>query len=87
MQVKEDLVSMVRDALKELTDVSITRDRDNGNTTDVTVTTVDGQTYRLEMLWAGEGWPSDVRGVLAQVPEDEWPRHLAVVARSLSPGA
>jgi hypothetical protein len=40
----------------------------------------------LTLLWAGEGWPADVREVLAGTP-DPWPRDLVVVARDFSPGA
>lgn len=78
---------MARSALGELTDVRLDRNPDIGNTMSLIVTTAGEQTYRLELLWAGEGWPSDLRRVLAQTPEGDWPRHLVVVARSLSPGA
>ena len=41
---------------------------------------------RLTLLWAGEGWPSDVDAVLTDAP-DPWRRELVVVARQFSPGA
>lgn len=87
MQVKDDLVSLVEDALKELAHISVTPDTHHATTTSVKVSTADGHTYQLELLWAGEGWPSDLRRALTQVPEGDWPRNVAVVARSLSPGA
>lgn len=43
-------------------------------------------TYVLTVLWAREGWPSDVRQAIANI-SDPWPRHVVVAARSLSPGA
>lgn len=87
MSVKEDLVSLVAEAVRELAHVSVTGDTEQRSTTSAKVTTADGQTYQLELLWAGEGWPSDLRRILAQVPEGDWPRNRAVIARSLSPGA
>ena len=87
MQVKEDLVSLVRDAVRQLTHASVTPDTDHGTTAGVKVSTADGQTYLLQLLSAGEGWPSDLRRALTEIAEDEWPRHVVVVARSFSPGA
>ena len=40
----------------------------------------------LAILWARDGWPSEVRAAIAGIP-DPWPPHLIVLARSLSPGA
>ncbi|MGH9896930.1 MAG: type IV toxin-antitoxin system AbiEi family antitoxin, partial [bacterium] len=45
-----------------------------------------GKSYRLDALWAGEGWPGDVRQILAP-QKGSWPRHQVVMARRLSPGA
>ncbi|CAN5871195.1 hypothetical protein BH23ACT5_BH23ACT5_06760 [soil metagenome] len=87
MQVKDDLLRVVQDAVEGLARVSVTRGMDNGMTASVSLATADGHTYQLEVLWAGEGWPSDLRRILAHVPTGEWPRHVAVVARNLSPGA
>lgn len=87
MQPKVDLVSLARDAVRELAHTDVTQDCDDDTTTGVRISTALGHTYRLELLWAGEGWPSDIRRVLAQVPDGEWPAHIAIVARSLSPGA
>ena len=42
--------------------------------------------YRLSVVWAGSGWPSEVRRELAKV-ERPWPRNLVVAARSFSPGS
>jgi hypothetical protein len=47
---------------------------------------VGGAEHRLELIWAGEGWPADVNEVLAGIPSP-WPRRLVVVGRSFSPGA
>lgn len=45
-----------------------------------------GKTYRLKVLWAGEGWPSDVRQTLANAKGYPGPTTV-VAARRLSPGA
>lgn len=53
---------------------------------DVLVGTRDGQTIGFDVLWAGEGWPQDVRRASGAVPAP-WPNDLVVLARRLSPGA
>jgi hypothetical protein len=40
----------------------------------------------LHAVWAGEGWPDDVRHAAASVP-DPWPPDVVLLARRLSPGA
>lgn len=40
----------------------------------------------LQVKWAGEGWPEDVRHVAANLPQS-WPSNLILLARRLSPGA
>jgi hypothetical protein len=50
------------------------------------IVSVGGVDHRLELVWAGEGWPADVEEVLAGVPVP-WPRQLLVVGRRFSPGA
>jgi hypothetical protein len=53
---------------------------------DLVVRTRDGREIEIEVKWAGEGWPQDVRRVAATVGE-KWPENAVVLARSLSPGA
>ena len=53
---------------------------------DLVVRTRDGREIEIEVKWAGEGWPQDVRRVVASVGE-EWPENAVLLARSLSPGA
>lgn len=53
---------------------------------DLLVQTRDGTQIAIEVKWAGEGWPDDVRRVARVVP-DPWPENLVLVARHLSPGA
>jgi hypothetical protein len=48
--------------------------------------TRDGKAIAIEVRWAGEGWPQDVRRAAADVPED-WPADVVLLARRLSPGA
>ena len=50
------------------------------------IVSVGGVDHRLELVWAGEGWPADVEEVLAGVPTP-WPRQLLVVGRRFSSGA
>ena len=86
MIVKVDLARILRAALRGLPDTSLASVRQGADRTKMTVRSA-GHSYRLEALWAGEGWPSDVRRALASANEDPWPRHLVVMARKLSPGA
>jgi transcriptional regulator with XRE-family HTH domain len=42
--------------------------------------------FEARTLWAGAGWPADVRRVTGPF-EDDWPPDLVLVARHLSPGS
>lgn len=53
---------------------------------DLVIRTRDGREIEIEVQWAGEGWPQDVRRVAATVGE-QWPENAVLLARSLSPGA
>ena len=53
---------------------------------DLVVRTRDGREIAIQAKWAGEGWPQDVRRVVAAVDE-RWPENAVLLARSLSPGA
>jgi hypothetical protein len=53
---------------------------------DMLVQTRDGRQIAIEVKWAGEGWPDDVRRVARAIPHP-WPQDVVVVARRLSPGA
>ena len=53
---------------------------------DLVVRTRDGATIMIEVKWAGEGWPQDVRRAAENVPEP-WPADVWLLARHLSPGA
>lgn len=53
---------------------------------DLVIRTCDGRTIAIEVKWAGEGWPQDVRRAAAEVSE-RWPVGLVLLARRLSPGA
>lgn len=46
----------------------------------------EGPEVPIQVKWAGEGWPDDVRRAAARVPSP-WPNNLIVLARRLSPGA
>jgi hypothetical protein len=53
---------------------------------DLTIRTRDGHSIAVEVKWAGEGWPEDVRRAAANVPE-RWPADVVLLAHRLSPGA
>jgi len=57
-----------------------------GSGADLIVRTHDGREIGIEVKWAGEGWPQDVRSVAPTIGE-RWPENTVVLARSLSPGA
>lgn len=57
-----------------------------GGGADLMVRTRDGREIEIDVRWAGEGWPQDVRRVGATVGDD-WPENTVLLARSLSPGA
>lgn len=50
------------------------------------VQTSTGASVTLQAVWAGEGWPDDVRRAAASVP-DPWPPDVVLLACRLSPGA
>lgn len=58
----------------------------SGSGADLVVRTRDGRAIEIEVKWAGEGWPQDVRRVVAAVDE-QWPDNAVLLARRLSPGA
>jgi hypothetical protein len=58
----------------------------SGGGADLVARTRDGRAIDIEVKWAGEGWPQDVRRVVAAVGE-QWPRNAVLLARHLSPGA
>jgi hypothetical protein len=53
---------------------------------DLLVRTRDGRSIGIDVKWAGEGWPQDVRRAARGVP-DPWPSEVVVLAHQLSPGA
>lgn len=53
---------------------------------DFVIRTRSGQAIAIEVKWAGEGWPQDVRRVASAI-DDRWPENVVLLARHLSPGA
>jgi hypothetical protein len=53
---------------------------------DLMIRTRDGRTILIEVKWAGEGWPQDVRHAARDMP-DPWPTNVVLLAHRLSPGA
>lgn len=76
--------SILARALREAP-VQVVPRRTNSNTDRVTVEAPRAKAH-LTLLWAGEGWPSDVDNVLTDAP-DPLPAEFVVVARHFSPGA
>ena len=56
----------------------------HGSGPDVIVRTRDGRSIQLEVKWAAEGWPQDVRHAAEGVVGD-WPPNAVVLARRFSP--
>jgi Transcriptional regulator, AbiEi antitoxin, Type IV TA system len=50
------------------------------------IRTRDGRSIAIEVKWAGEGWPQDVRRAARGMP-DRWPANVVMLAHRLSPGA
>ncbi len=84
MKVENQAQRILASALDGAVELSA-RDQTTDQPT-VIVRTRDGRDTQLEVRWAGEGWPADVRRVARDVP-DPWPEATVVVARHLSPGA
>lgn len=53
---------------------------------DLVIRPPDGAKIMVEVKWAGEGWPQDVRRAAANVPEP-WPADVWLLAHHLSSGA
>jgi hypothetical protein len=45
-----------------------------------------GVDHRLELVWAGRGWPAEVKRALAEIPSP-WPRQVVLVALRFSSGS
>lgn len=77
MDIQNEVSVIVRRALAELAPVAVRADKQGR------VRIKLGTRHRpLEVLWAGDGWPSDVRRIAA--PNKPWPRAHVVVARRLT---
>lgn len=53
---------------------------------DMLVRSRGGDWIAIDVKWAGEGWPEDIRRAAAELPRP-WPPNLVLLARHLSPGA
>lgn len=67
-------------------DGAVVRSRTSPAQTDLSIRTRDGRTIPVDVKWAGEGWPQDVRRAASGVP-DPWPSEVVVLAHRLSSGA
>jgi hypothetical protein len=57
-----------------------------GAQADLLIRTRSGGSISIDVKWAGEGWPQDVRRAAGDVPHP-WPPNVVVLAQQLSPGA
>lgn len=80
MNVQNEISAIVRKALAELPTAAVKPDQ-HGNLR----ISLGTQHRPLQVLWAGDGWPSDVRRIAA--PNTPWPRSHVVVARRLTRSA
>lgn len=76
-------VKAVERALAELGAVGVARQHDGLMAIEVKA---PGATETLELLWAGRGWPGQVRETLREI-EAPWPRRCVITAERFSPGA
>lgn len=58
----------------------------SGDGADLLVHSRGGSWIPIQVKWAGEGWPDDVRRAAGHLP-DRWRPNLVLLARHLSPGA
>jgi hypothetical protein len=65
---------------------AVVRAGTSGDGSGFLVKTGAGGGVALRAVWAGEGWPDDVRRAAAGVA-DPWPSDVVLLARRLSPGA
>lgn len=77
-------MAILADALQDAGITSPRKGPDDG--VDAVLRTRDGRRIELQVKWAGEGWPEDVRDAARAVGK-RWPEKLVLVARHLSPGA
>jgi hypothetical protein len=65
---------------------AVVRADTSGEGSGLLVQTGGGGPVVMHAVWAGEGWPDDVRRAAAGV-DDPWPSDVVLLARRLSPGA
>lgn len=58
----------------------------NDDGANLLIRTQDGRSIPIEVKWAAEGWPQDVRRAVKGMDE-AWPPEVVVLARHLSPGS
>src|SRR6185436_15256467 len=75
-----------RQIIASAVDGAVVKSATGGAHPDLVIRTRDGRSIGIDVKWAGEGWPQDVRRAATGVP-DPWPSEVVVLAHQLSPGA
>jgi hypothetical protein len=76
MDIQNEVSAIARKALAELAPVAV-----EANKRGTVQLKVGARHRRLDVVWAGDGWPSDIRRL---VPDGPWSRSMVVVARRLT---
>lgn len=75
----------IQEALRDLPDARVELSQVGSGRVQAAIRTAD-RTYRVTLLWAGQGWPSEVQRAVSEV-KLPWPRQIIVAATNLSPGS
>ena len=80
-------VQILAAALRDIPGTAVKPGREGREGYPIVIVRTAGETYPLQVMWAGEGWPSDVRQAVAGMRRKTWPRQVVVTARRFSPGS
>lgn len=87
MELKVRFVQIFAAALRDIPGTEVKPGREDRDGLATVIVRTAGETYHLQVIWAGEGWPSDVRQAVAGMKRKTWPRQAVVTARRFSPGS
>jgi hypothetical protein len=87
MELKVRSVQILAAALQDIPGTAVKPGRGDRDGHPIVIVRTAGETYPLKVIWAGEGWPSDVRQAVAGMRRKTWPHQAVVTARRFSPGS